>query len=310
MPKRKASAAVKRRTDSLNTLEGVGLRCVRFAGVALGGGKTDRTAVVNLEYYPDHKKLFLRDMVERMKPSDLLTTDQILLGHLTHPDRPLHSVTFDTPTSLPVCLKCDCGKPDYSQCPRNEVKWMWQIFREREKSKKPNKMFTPYTERAAEIYVAQFLEEKFYPHHALGANMAPLTARAVYLRSRLTCSVLETFPKLSLWRIGRWLKLSKSNLRGHRHSGDSGDMRLAFLKALVEKEIIFLYQQDIKLLVENWHAFEAFLCALVGFLEHQGQTQKPPMGFPADSAWLSFPEENINWFGEKPKPTRASEATA
>lgn len=298
MSKRKAGATAKRRPDNLKASEGATLRCIRFGGVSLGGGKTDRTAVVTVEFYPDHKKLFLRKIVEKIKPSELQTTDQILLDILTDESQEMHSITFDTPTSLPVCLKCDCKAPDYSGCPRAEVKWMWDIFRERSPSKRPNKMFTPYTERAAEIYISHFLEERFYPHHALGANMAPLTARAVYLRSRLTSLILETHPKLSMWRIGRHLKLSKSNLRSHRHSGDSDDLRLSFLMALMDRGITFLYQQDLKLLVENWHAFEAFLCALVGFLHYQGQTQVPPGGFPKESAWLSFPNEEIEWFGE------------
>ena len=40
------------------------------------------------------------------------------------------------------------------------------------------KLFTPYTERCVEQYLATAFDEPFHVQQALGANMAPLTARA------------------------------------------------------------------------------------------------------------------------------------
>jgi hypothetical protein len=301
MSKRKAGSSSRGRAAPLKSLAEftASLKCIRFAGVALGGGKTDRTAVVIVEYYPEHNKVFLRRTFDHVKAEGDHTADQAILDLLSKQETPLHSITFDTPLTLPGCLLCTCEAPGYEKCPRPEVQWMWKVFEGRKKSKRPNKMFTPYTERAAEIYISNFLEEPFHPHHALGANMAPLTARALYLKSRLHVKAIETYPRLALWRIGRNLKISKSHLRHHRHTGDGDESRLHILKSLIEREIAFIYQQDVKTLVENWFAFEAFICALVGFLEYREQTAPRPADFPEDSAWISFPEEKITWF---PKP--------
>src|SRR5690349_7789360 len=59
------------------------LKFVRFAGVALGGGKTDKTAVAVLEYFPEQKRVFLRSLRERVSGStakgEELTGDEALL---------------------------------------------------------------------------------------------------------------------------------------------------------------------------------------------------------------------------------------
>ena len=298
MSKRKSAAGSKGRSNPLGELQDFAssLKCIRFAGVALGGGKAERTSVVILEYYPEYKKVFLRKVFEKIRSDADSTADQMILEILKNENEDLESITFDTPLSLPVCLNCRCGASGYENCPFPEVQWMWDVFHSRERAKRPNKMFTPYTERAAEIYIANFLEEPFHPHHALGANMAPLTARAIYLKQRLKTPVYESFPKLTLWRVGRALKVPKSHLRFHRHSGEGDESRMYLLKSLIEKGIAFVYQQDVRILVENWYAFEAFLCAVTGFLQYRGQCEPRPQNFPKDSSWLSFPSERIEWF--------------
>jgi hypothetical protein len=123
-----------------------------------------------------------------------------------------------------------------------------------------------------------------------------LTARAHFLKRRLKTPLIEAYPKLTLWRIGQALDMPKSYLRFHKHAVDSDEARLFILKTLIEKEIAFVYQQDLRLMVENNVAFEAFLCALTAFLKHRGQTEKPPQGFPKGESWIEFPVKKINWF--------------
>lgn len=272
------------------------LKLYRFAGVALGGGKTDRTVVAVIEYYPEHKKVFLRRIHEKIKAEGEVSADQKLYEILAAEAAELESITFDTPLQLPKCLRCHLTCPGYESCQEPEIRWMWKIHGERARTKRPLKIFTPYTERCSELYISTQLEEAFHPSHALGANLAPLTARALFLQRRLKVPCFEAFARLSLWRMGRALRIPKSHLRYHRHSVEGDESRLYILRTLVEKEIAFLYQQDIRLMVENWYAFEAFLCALTGFLRYQGQCEKKPKDFPKDEAWIEFPKEHIDWF--------------
>lgn len=271
------------------------LKTYRFAGVSLAGGKTDKTAVAVIDYFPTEKRIFLRTLRERVGGGEKLADVQ-LHEILTEEEKDLSFVCFDVPLQLPMCVRCELKCPGYEKCKEPEIKWMWQMHRRREKAKRPNKMFTPYTERSAEIYIAHELEEPFHPSHALGSNAAPLTARAYYLRRRLHVPVIEAYPKLTLWRIGLALNIPKSYLRFHRHAVDSDEARHYILKTLIEKEIAFIYQQDLKVMVENSQAFDAFMCALTAFLKHRGQTEKPPQGFPKHEGWIEFPKQTINWF--------------
>lgn len=275
----------------------VDLQFIRFAGVSLGGGKTDKTAVAVLEFYPDQKRVFLRSLREKVSTKGEVTADEALYKILTEEEKDLHTIALDVPLQLPKCLRCEVRCPGYGACTEIEMKWMREMHEKRDKTKRPNKMFTPYTERATEIYISNELEEPFHPSHALGANAAPLTARAHYLARRLKTPLIEVYPKLSLWRMGVALDIPKSHLRYHKHAVDSDEARLFILKTLIEKEIAFIYQQDLRAMVENNVAFEAFICALTAFLKYRGQTEKRPGDFPKNEMWIDFPRQKIAWFG-------------
>jgi Protein of unknown function (DUF429) len=281
------------------------LQLERFAGVVLGGGKTDKTAVAVIEFYPDQKRVFLRSLRDRItiKGSGKntgrgeITADDALCEILNDDEKDLSLIAIDSPLQLPKCIRCTLPKcPGVETCREPEIKWLRETHLKREKSKRPNKMFTPYTERAVEVYISNELEEPFHPSHALGANAAPLTARANFLQRRLKTPLIEFYPKLTLWRIGTAMNMPKSHLRFHRHAVDSDESRLYILKTLIEKEIAFVYQQDLRLMVENNTAFEAFIGALTAFLKSRGQTEKRPSGFPKDESWIEFPKQKIQWF--------------
>lgn len=289
---------------------GKGLTVHRFAGVALGGGKTERTAVAVIEYYPESRRIFLRALRERIRGEGDVSADETLVHLLTVEEVGLETIAFDAPLQLPKCIRCDLVCPGFEACRLPEIRWLWNEHDAREKKKRPNKVFTPYTERCAEVAIANHLEEPFHPPHALGANAAPLAARAHFLARRITGrrtlnlakpetiepELIEVYPKLSVWRIGRDLKVPKSHLRFHRHAVDSDEARHFFLKQLIEREITFIYQQDLKTLIENPQAFDAFVAALTAFLRYRGQTVARPAGFPKDEIWIEFPDEEIDWF--------------
>jgi hypothetical protein len=274
------------------------LQIYRFAGVSLGGGKTDKTAVAILEYYPEQRRIFLRTLRDKIKGDPEISADARLHELFTEEEPNIHSIAFDVPLQVPKCLRCPLKCPGYEKCKEPEIKWLWQVHRKKMAKKKPVKLFTPYTERCAEAYISTELEEVFHAQHALGANNAPLTARAFFIRRRLgkKVSAVEVFPKLSLWRIGIDLKVPKTHLRGHKLSMGGDEARLSILKALVEKEICFIYQQDMKMMVDNSGAFDAFICALTAFLKFRGQCEKIPAGFPKQEPWIDFPLKSITWF--------------
>lgn len=302
-PKRKATTTAEAGPSAVDRLLAThgtvtdSLRVYRFAGVALGGGKTDKTAVAILEFFPDQKRVFLRSVRDKISVKGDYSADEALYEMLTEEERNLNVIALDAPLQLPKCFRCDIKCPGVAKCPWPEVKWMRDVHNKRAKSKRPNKMFTPYTERAAEIFLSHELEEAFHPPHAMGSNAAPLTARVRFFERRmLGIPFIEVYPKTTLWRIGMDLGLPKSYLRFHRHAVDSDEARLYILKTLIEKEIAFIYQQDLRLMVENSIAFDAFLCALTAFLKHRGQTELPPANFPKDASWIDFPKQKIQWF--------------
>lgn len=131
--------------------------------------------------------------------------------------------------------------------------------------------------------------------HAMGANTAPLMARAQFLLKRIHLNAIEVFPMLSIWRIGRSLHVNKSQLRQYKHSSAGDESRRILLTALSEKNIAFVYDQDFKLMVQNSHAFEAFICAFTAFLKYKGLTEKRPEGFPKDEAWVEYPMDHLDW---------------
>lgn len=267
----------------------------RFMGIALGGGKTDKTALSMIEYYPDQKKIFLSRLFDKIVTEKEVSGDMQIQSMIQQCPPPLESVAFDVPLQLPKCISCVRRCPGYEACPEPEIQWMWKHYRSQAKNKSPQRLFTPYTERCVEQYLQTELEEPFHLQHALGSNLAPLTARAQYLIRRLKTPTLEVFPKLSLWRIGNALNLSKSQLRFHRHWDSGADARQIVLNKVMDRNVAFIYDQDVKTLVESPQAFDSFICALTGLLNFTGLCEPRPRGFPRQESWLAIPKKTFAW---------------
>jgi len=270
------------------------LKVHRFIGISLGGGKTDKTCLSIIEYYPAQNKIFLSRLFDRIKTEGEVSADLQVHSLIAHCPMPLESVSFDVPITLPHCLKCEITCPGLESCTEPSTQWMWKHYRAKEK-KKPKKLFTPYTERCVEKHIESELEEPFHVQHALGSNLAPLTARAQYLIRRLQVPVLEVFPKVSLWRIGLSLHMQKSHLRMHRHWEAGEESRRALIHRLMDRNLTFIYDQDVKTLIENPHAFDSFLCALTGWLNHQDLCEPRPKGFPKNEGWVQIPKRHLVW---------------
>lgn len=268
---------------------------IRFVGLSLGGGKADKACMAILEYYPKHHKVFLAKIFEKIKTEDKISADLKIHEILDQYNGMIHTLALDTPWKQPLCLTCKLKCPGYEVCGEPHIQWMWEYNKEHTAKKRPKKLFTPYTQRAVELHLSTELEEPFHMSNAMGANSAPLLARAAFILRRLNIPALEVYPKLSVWRIGLSLHVLKSHLRSHKHSAVGEDSRRGILKELGEHNIAFVYDQDRRLMIENNHAFEAFICAMTAFLEHKGQTESRPKGFPKTEDWIAFPKEKINW---------------
>lgn len=263
---------------------------VRYLGLSLSGGKSDKSCLAVLEHYPEQRRIFLSRLHERIRSEETVSADTKILEMIDQMKDVSRVVAFDAPLTLPKCLTCPKICPGYEVCDEPEVAWM----RKRDQNhprKRTRRMFTPYTQRPVDLYLSEVEEENLEVQHALGANLAPLTARAQYLKRRISLPCLEVFPKLAVWRMGLELKVTKAHLRSYRNALGGEEGRRAFLSAFIEKTGLFVYQQDQRLLVENVHAFDALISAWVAYLKDQNKTEAPPADFPEPEAWVEFPKK-------------------
>lgn len=265
----------------------------RFIGISLAGGKSDKACVAVLEYYPDNKKIFLSRLFEKIKSEEKISGDLKIHELIEQNLETTKFVAFDTPWNLPNCMVCRLKCPGYENCHEPHIEWMWHHQDDKQKKKRPKRLFTPYTQRCVEMYVQTELEETFVLHHAMGANSAPLLARAHFIQRRLSAKCIEVSPRLTLWRLGKALGIMKSHLRSHRAAFGGEDSRSQILQCLNEQNIAFIYHQDLKQMIENNHAFEAFLCGFTAFMKYKGLTEKRPSGFPKTEDWIEFPVESL-----------------
>lgn len=265
----------------------------RFAGVFLGGSKNERTSVAVLEYFPKYKKVFLKGLYERIPLKKDISSDTQLISLLEKTEKPINMLAINTPLVFPKCLRCRLKCPGQEKCKQAEIKWLWKYHNKKSKTKRPNKVFAPYTQRCAEVYLSNELEEPFFPSDAFGSNMAPLTVRTNFLLKRLKVKTIEFNPKVSIWRIGRSLNIQKSYLRFYRHSMESAQGREYVLQELIRRNIAFLYSQDLKLLVESPNCFDAFFGAMTAYLKYKKQVEMRPKGFPKNEGWIEFPKREI-----------------
>ena len=268
-------------------------KILRFIGISLAGGKSDKACVAILEYYPENKKIFLSRLFTKIKSDEKISGDLKIHELIEQNINTTQYVAFDSPWKLPNCITCEKKCPGYESCHEPHIEWMWHHQDDKLKKKRPKKLFTPYTQRCVEMHFQTELEEAFNLHHALGSNSAPLLARAAFIQKRLSAECVEVYPKLTLWRLGKILNVKLSHLRGHRAAFGGDEARAQFLSSLNENNIAFVYHQDMKQMVENNHAFEAFLCGFTAYLKYKGLTEKKPKNFPANEDWIEFPIQDL-----------------
>lgn len=261
----------------------------RFIGISLSGGKSDKSSLAVLDYYPDEKRLFLSRLIDRVKTEEFMSADYKLHEMIHQFSGNVEMIAFDVPLTLPKCISCKLKCPGYETCSEPEMIWLRNFFAEVNKDKKPRKLFTPYTQRCSDAYLGQSLETHFEIQHALGANLAPLSARAHFIRRRLTQDCVEVSSKVATYRLGKQMRLGTAHLKNFRSVVDGDQSRRLLLQALSDRRGLFFYDQDQKLMIESSHAFEAFICAYTAFLSTINETESRPSGFPRSELWPLIP---------------------
>jgi hypothetical protein len=295
-----AALELKKNTQELKAFSKVNLKLssrvgakrlgqVQIFGVNLGGGKAGRTWVAQFDLFSNPEKLFLRKIHENVDGVRDGSSDASLLKILQHARPRTDLVAFNVPLQLPKCLRCRLSCPGYERCKLPEISWLRKNHQQYRAKKRPQKLFTPYTQRCVEQYVATSLEEPFFPGHALGSNLAPLTARVQYLMKHLKAKVIEAMPSVSTWRLGQGLRVGRSQLRNYHHSTEGEVARRAILQCLVSRNLIFIYEQDVHLLEQNIYAFDAFITGLTAYYFHKKKCEDLPKGFPKTASWIAIP---------------------
>ena len=285
----------------------------KFLGIHLSGGKSERTWTAEISFFPEptlHKdknpsnerslvgssagKLFLTDVSGDWVAEEFISGDLKLTQWLTQKrsEAPQVFLALDSPTSLPKCMRCVLECPGYETCQEPEIQWMRSHYDQSKRSKKrPRKFITPYSQRAVESYWSERLPQLEFGH-AMGSNHSAKTARAHFLLRRWKeKSTPEVWPHLSVWILGQAWKINKTHLKVFRNSIGGEEARSQFLKVMIQKTKVFIYQSDLKTMIKNLSAFEAFITAYTNYLFQMKKCQDRPAHFPASEVWIAAPEE-------------------
>lgn len=275
------------------------IECHEFAGLELGGSKGARTTFISIKYYPGKKRIFIDKIVEKIQGDRTVSGDDRLIELLE--TTAARTVAVNSPLSLPPCIGCvmpEC--PGISRCVVPEVEYMRHVATQTDV--RQEKMPTPYTQRAADVYLRQLIA-KGLPvaidvDETLGASNAPLTARFQYLRSHLPKqSFIEVNSKITTARLADWFGFSSRELRRYRGM-EHGLLNRVFLLQKMEKKQrdlpgiphLFLYETDMQLLAASIHAFDAFMAAMVCVYNFEKLTEVEPDEFAGNFNFITLPQ--------------------
>lgn len=288
---------------------------VRLFGLSLGGGKTDRTALVILDFYVKQQKTFIVDVYEAVGGHDDISADEAILQTVFESLLPSQLAgmifAFDSPIQMPPCAQaCESTCQSLDKCKRPAVVWMHKF---QKKLKKKAREFTPYTQRPVDYFFRNATKEDYQslgvdhdkihqlasqavPDETLGANQAPKAARAHYLLSKIRAklkkeklSVIEVWPKLSLLFASKGLKVKAERILHYRGLEDGLEIREIMLAQMAEYSSIFVYERDQRKIVDHIPAFDAFITSWVALLSYQGKSLKWPKDLPTESGWIEIP---------------------
>ncbi|MBN23180.1 MAG: hypothetical protein CL678_17980 [Bdellovibrionaceae bacterium] len=280
------------------------LRSQRYLGIDLSGAKNNKTSVAVIEFFPEAKKIFLLDIQDRMGQKKSDDSDIELINFIKEEKNKLKKVGINAPLQYPLCVHCPRKKcPLPKKCTVPPVKWGIQKMNALSKKKNIHedtpkiKSFTPYTQRAVEIWLRYEVFPKinknfqFEIDETLGGNKGPLTARAHFLQKHLgSIETVEVLPKLTLAILVQNLSLNQRYFKRYRDLEEGTLARRKLLDELLEWSEIFVYEKDIKKLCEQLSSFDAFLAAYTALLSDLNETVTHPKNYPLDGGWIEYPK--------------------
>lgn len=257
-----------------------------FIGVDLGGGKgKNTTAVARLRAIDDEHASV--EVVEYGTGKEAPFYDDELLAYLRAHEGAI--VAIDAPLTLPACL---ARAEDAAPSERERALDRW--FRERAGPQVPAKKpkYTPYTQRATEVLLAEGVYE-IIPRETLGQGMGPLTARGVYLRRalapmfRLDENLIEVYPKATIIQLA-----GKQLAQRYKRSGTEGEARLAILNVIEPLRFGLSRDSWRQQCLDNDHKFDAVMCAYTAYLYSRDAciAPTPEQRVVADEGWIWIPQ--------------------
>ncbi len=248
-----------------------------YLGLNLSGIKRDKSSLLALERYKDHNKVVILNIDSKFK--DLkkdFYPDEILKKKILS-YKNIKAVGANFPLFAPPCIGCKRLCPGVKKCEVSEVRWLVRQYAKADKlsskSTKDRSIPSPYSERGLDYYIANLLEEKFPLEPALGSSRSAFYGRGQFLMRGLKgVKFIETFPKLSLWRLGLKYGLRKSVLRNFYKSDLTAGNRKIFLDKI--ESDFFIYEEDKEKLIEDKASFEALLNAISVYFYYNGESQK------------------------------------
>jgi hypothetical protein len=265
----------------------------RFVGIALGGGKSDRTAVTVIDLYSKQGKAFVIDVFDSVGSQGDLSADEVLIEIIREQSSAVEIIAVDAPLSLPPCaMGCAKDCKSVANCRRPDVKWMRKLFLKAKSKNKKLKQFTPYTQRPVDAYYRYlFLDEDMFQDETLGSNRAPQAMRMQFLKSRLgQAPLIEVWPKLALRQVAPAFGLDVKEVSEYRDLEAGIDVREQIIESLVKRCDVFLYERDSKKIASSMIAFDSFICAWVALMVGLDRCMKFKKDIPIASGWVQIPE--------------------
>ena len=264
----------------------------RFIGLMLSGGRSPNTAIAVLDYFRGHGRLFLVESFIGKKEKYADDLDTLLVEKLRNLTDVVGTAEIITnaPLTLPPCFGCNVLKCEgKDQCSVPETIKIMDLYEELIQKRKNLKRFTPYTQRLQDIWVREIVPEVMPPHEAMGSNIAQITARIIHIRKMMPETIFkETYPPAGIFRLLPSFGLSSSYLKEYRDIIDGKRVRSTFIRKMEEKTSVFIYDNDIDMLVNNIRLFDSLVLAFTGVLGFLGKTEGPCPDF-------FIPENNIKF---------------
>ena len=263
----------------------------RMIGLELAGPHAQRTALVVLDFYPHMRRLVVSQVLTQLGAHENFSSDEHLLHSLKELYSEVHEDDF-----MGICTQAPLSLPPFfreTPIRNKEERWLNELW---DKTKPKPNPFVPYLNRPIDVWLRYFTPEKFLVSEAMGANFAPLTSRALFLKERLPEKFFECSPRATMSRLVQSLELSRYWPKLYSDVERGMGVRQDFFERLFQKlPQFFGYEGDIETLIVEISSFQAFLSALSLFLHTQDQCDKAPEGFPSSASWILLPRQRIRW---------------